>query len=338
MAITAGTYTFGAGGTYASLGAAWADLGNPLTGDLTLVQVGASADAGQIGTDAVCYNVATGRTLKITSALDPQMNPNGGYLLTFGGWVVNAFNGGLVWLDKLNYRGRVYMESTLSRGVNQKVTNSIGITSDVAFSALEMGNLGQDQSPYGIVTYEACNLKLQGADPGGLQINDQILNNNAYQNVYIENVAAITTGASSPILISSRILGQFNDFLIRNCVAMVANPAGGAIPIRFNGPSASAKTYYQSRILTCARNGGNADGAPYSYGAITSPADIISLITSDNQWLSTYGGSPLFSNGSAPSLADNPYNIAPYPIGVPGPSLPPPSASAQLIPIFVPGF
>jgi phage gp46-like protein len=104
---------------------------------------------------------------------------------------------------------------------------------------------------------------------------------------------------------------------MRNVIGWVNLTGGTAKPINLTGMNSTIKAAYAALILSSAANGGNLDGVTYLYPAIVSPSDIISLSETGPDWLSTYNLSALYSHGTAPVLAGNPYTVSPYPIGIP---------------------
>lgn len=344
MSISSGTATFGAGGTYATLSAAWADIAT-LTGDLTLLQVGDSLEpAVSVGGSGARKSLA-GHQLLFDSTVDPDGDPAGGWLITCLSWSPQAIGNGVFGIDHLNIitTNGVQMATAVGApssgsGNGQFARNSL-LRATVA-RALSMGNVTAAYGAGATGTYSLYNVKMKGV-LGGFQFFNGTLNNEPHMRFIAENCAAAATDAAgAPFTVQTRADNSLLQFSMKNLVAWVDLPAGTAKPISLSGMSGADKAAYQALILASAANGGNADGVTYAYGAITTPADIISLSESDPDWLESAQASALYTNGVAPALAGNPYNVAPYPIGIPGPYVPPPPSSGSdcWMPVFIPGF
>jgi hypothetical protein len=123
MSVTAGSYTVGSGGNYSQWfdtavnGGAWASIGTPLTGNLTLTQISNTNET--VAGETISIALA-GYTLLITSAAH-KGNPTAGYKINMGvtgnGFAfTNATSTGIVEFSNLNMK-RTVQNTTSGSGL-----------------------------------------------------------------------------------------------------------------------------------------------------------------------------------------------------------------------------
>jgi len=350
VAITAGTYTFGGGGAdYASLVDALLDLGT-LTGDLTLVQVGDSVDAFNIG---VSISLA-GNTLKIEQdAASPHNgSPIAPYTVTVGALGLNQAAGsrGGLWLKNLNI---IASPADNGTGLNLGAMNGISIVSFYRMesclvyctnvNATAVGSASPTGTGGGAGQFRmqlsACKFyggKLAYAFSTGSSTISNLIR------VYLEaenNFFKVTRngGTDKPVSLSFLVGSPATPIALfswKNNVHWVADAAQPGMTIGDSGNNFYAPSLSGAQN---ARNPGS-DSLSWAYDSIQTPDDIITTDSSLAGFGNTDPDSDLYTNGTAPALAFNPFSTPPYLIGLTYPAAPPEDSESWYVPAFVAGF
>jgi len=341
MAISAGTYTIGAGGDYALLSLAIADIASNLTGDLTFIIIGDSIEpAAQI-------------TKTFGSA----------FLFTIRGNVPlngDTVNGVRCQFDRMSISiagaapqlalDNVYLVNA-GQFTNFGPSGASSIYSSIkVFECLFDGKFGINAcgaSAAGSAsrTYEFCGNKFR-SDGASTHAFDFALANSGQAviesvNFRYENNSALLTGgvsSSSPVRISFlRGSGPWhiNSFSVKNMVSWVNDSSQRALILTDNGTP--LQTFYSDALVNAgnARNAG-ADTFSWSYSGITSPADILDLDYALAHALETNLSSVLATTGGAvPDISFNPWDTAPYLVGL---YFADEDEGSLIMPAFVPGL
>lgn len=340
MPISAGTYTYGAGGTYATLRAAFIDMESApgsavgtLTGDLTLTQVGDSDDSsavvGENAADTQINLNLFGHTLTINSAFPHIGCALNAFATKYKSFLPRFNNSGAIVLDDFYGLGSVG-----GLGFNPFLTVSgpfFFTVQDSIVRCLEPTRAAAYIMPSpssGTSNFKGINSKFSGV-VDALETGWAGSSGNQDRcTIAIENCVFQSTGMGAP---SNFLSGPFRlgvaDFILgvqprvnlasfRNNICVVADPTTqrAFAQAAGTGPVGTDEAFYRAIFLSCAKTGGIDSNTGFDYPAITSPADILSLSPAVCDWLNVNPASALFTAGSAPILS-SPYS-PPYPIGI----------------------
>jgi hypothetical protein len=340
MGISAGTYTYGNTGTYATLRAAFIAMESvpgsataTLTGDLTFVQVGDSDDSadfiGYNGSGAQIAILLANFTFTITTSTPHQ------------GCILNGFVTKYRYFNpKFTFQGNFVLSdfyglgSAGGFGLQPQWTSNTGTSlarvENCIIRCLEPTRIAAQFAPSGAGTwsFQAINSKFAGsivslqAGWGGL---------GADQNrctVAVENCVMQSTGSGASNALTGPFRLNARDFISgtvprlnlaswKNNVCVVFDPTTQRAFAQAPGSGAPGtdEAFYRAIMTTNAKTGGIDSNVGFSpYSSITSPADILALTPITCDWLNVNSASALFTAGSAPILT-SPYS-PPYPIGI----------------------
>jgi hypothetical protein len=324
LSISAGTHTFGSGGTYATLAAIIADIAATLTGDLTLLQVGNSDDTGAFiqyrpsGVSGGAY------TLKIKGNTPHYGSPLNGHWSKYGTFsLINLGQNTIFFEDFYGIRA-----GSGSGGGFGNNSSSTSIQHLRALNCLFSGFTSWRRSAPGGASNNntlnlvnckfwapdiAVRLDMVASGDEGNRVVFQLENCVAYCTSAGSGVAALEYKSNLPL--PAQHSPDALSFM-KNCVLITPN---SSIPaFRFDpNPASFPLSVFD---MAFANNARSPSTNPYGIGgwdytAISAPSDIISLDETLAGFLDLNHSSALFTAGTTPVLAGNPYS-APYPIGI----------------------
>ncbi len=353
MSISAGTYTFGTSGTYATLRAALQDIviGSSLTGDLVFNQVGDSVDV--LGVNAAGNIVFDGYRLTIAQPTPAHVgDPTLPFLCSGPSLtIVGITTAGSLTFDNILWMGgAVFLSPAGALNDLNAAGHSVDFVNSLFIYSGTTGTFGLVQGPPGGGSGTGFFLRMAatkfygGDTPFLFGLASSTLSNIARENVLIENCAFVSrTGGTTPLSFSFLVgspATHIANFKVRNTVCWVGNVGQPGMRVTDASSGIYDNTYLGANcFFTNARNPATDTFPGWSSTGITTPADILTLNSALPQFAETNPASSLYTAGSAPQITFNPFSAAPYPIGLYYAPAPPPAAPSGLwIPAFIGGI
>jgi len=350
MSISAGTYTFGTSGAYATLRAALQDIviGSPLTGDLVFNQVGDSVDS--LSINAAGNIDFSGYRITISQpAPDHDGDPNASYICTGPSLTIAGATsaGSLTFSNFLYLGGAVFLSPAIALNDLNALGHSVDLVNSVFIYSGTTGTFMTVQSPSGNGSGTGWYLRIAATKIFGGNIpllfggTSSALSNIARLNVLIENSAMVSRSGGTTPLFLSFLVGSpptpIANLKVRNTVCWVGNVGQPGMII--SGSVYTGAYLTANCLFSNARNPATDTLPGWTSAAITSPGDILNLNSSMAHFAETDPVSGIYVAGTAPQISFNPYTSAPYPIGLYyAPPVPPPTVDSWWMPAFAGGF
>ncbi len=335
MSISAGTYTFGATGTYSGLLAALTDVAAALTGDLVLNIVGASNEAG----GALFKTISLGGFRLTVQDLVPNFgNPTLALPCDFASLAITLSSAGSITLENLFCRPTAVHDWSWS-GVGGGVCSNV-IKNNLFFSTVS-----------GVIAFSCSVLYPTAGSTETQVVGNKFLSLNArggwFSNAgagansirvkwWYENNSFYRKGNGSPTTKPAFYVDSGKDALNPVDTCIVQN---NLIMLEFPGTVFGVTLGAAPAAATFAHNArnGSADALTWAFSGMADGVDITSLDPTNSGFLNDIGVT-LPVSGGVPAASQNPYTVAPYPIGLYVAPPPPPAPVGSLwMPAFVGG-